>query len=103
MKNTDVDAAFVDSPPDGFVNWSQKTLALIQLAGTSAKVDLANIAMLIGCYKLVSGGILKPTENEVMEQIALMDDKEFDCVVAYIERVTTRSASASVETENGGK
>lgn len=103
MTNTDIDTAFVDSPPDGFLNWSQKTLALIQLAAKNAKVDLENIALLVGCFKLVSNGLIKPTEDEIMEQIALMSDEEFDSVVAYIGRVTDRTDAASVETESGGK
>lgn len=103
MKNTDIDSAYIDLPPDGYLNWSQKTLALIQLAARKASVDLENIAMLVGCYKMVSCGMTKPTENEIMEQIGLMDDKEFDSVVDYIGRVTTRASAASVETEQGGK
>ena len=103
MKQTDTDAAFIDSPPPGFLNWSQKTLALIQLAAGHAKVDLENIAVLVGCYKIVSGGIIKPTEDEILEQIALIDDAEFDAAVAYIGRVTDRTKAASVETETEGK
>lgn len=103
MKNTEIDEAFIDSPPNGFLNWSQKTLALIQLAGKHAKVELENIAVLVGCFKLVSNGLIKPTEDEIMEQVALMDDAEFDSVVAYIERVTNRTNAASVELEDSGK
>jgi hypothetical protein len=103
MNNTEIDESFVDSPPQGYLNWSQKTLALIQLAAKNAKVDLENIALLVGSYKLVSAGLIKVSEDEIMEQIALMDDDEFDSVVSYIARVNDRANAASVETESGGK
>jgi len=104
--NTELDSAFIDSPPEGLAVWNTRTRKLIMhiLSGADAAHTDVN---LFGAYSLASRGVYAATQQEILNEFLAaptdrVDEADADRVDeadAYTSRVTEREAAAAVETE----
>jgi hypothetical protein len=95
---TELEDAFVDSPPFGLLTFSTKTLMLIQRALSYAGLK-AEDADFIGAYMCVSRGKTRPTEAEVINAYVETSDEDLEEIMAYIIRVRQRQTEAAVEVD----
>jgi hypothetical protein len=94
--NTQLEDAFVDSPPFGLREFSTKTLMLVQRALSYAGLK-AEDADFIGAYICVSNGKTRPTESEVIHAFSDTPDSDLHEIMSYIVRVRQRQTEAAVE------
>ena len=100
--NTELETAFIDSPPEGFSPWSTKTKHLVRHAVLEAGVSMSDVH-LYGAYACISQGNTEPDKKQMMEAFVGMNDETLEQLESYINRVTERESKSEVETESGGK
>ena len=97
--NTELDTAFIDSPPEGLRPWSLETKKLVihilECAGaTQTDVNL------FGAYSLASKGVFTATQQDLINEFITAPKGLVAAADAYTSRVTEREAAAAVETED---
>ena len=97
--NTELDTAFIDSPPEGLAAWNTRTRKLIMhiLEGAEASHTDVN---LYGAYSLASKGIYAATQQEIINEFLTAPAGLVEEADAYTARVTEREAAADIETED---
>ena len=100
--NTELETAFIDSPPHGILPFGTKAQMLIRNAIQEANAP-DNEAHMCGAYLLISKGNITPAKAEMLTAYAEADDKVVEDIVEYVNRVTEREQAAAIETESPGK
>ena len=95
----DQDQAFIDTPPEELLPFSQKTILLINRALTKAGLDMESLETL-GAYFAISKGNLKPSADEIEEMFNSLSDEQVDAATAYINRVVGRRDAGQVRIES---
>ena len=96
--NTELDSAFIDSPPEGLAVWNTRTRKLIMHILNGAHADPTDVN-LYGAYSLASRGVYVATQQEILNEFLAAPTERVDEADAYTTRVTEREAAAAVETE----